>query len=322
MKTGIALRALEELKSMRSLGDLKILLEKSAYVMPRVLGNHARFTDKPPSLQIEPTNNCNLKCICCASQRSSRCRGYMDFGLFTEIIDEASSIGVKRIHLYLLGEPLLHPKIVDMIRFIKSRNMGINIATNGMLMDEEKAELILRSGLNVADHLLFSILGHSKEVHERIMIGAKQERVFSNIYTLLDMRRKLHMRGPIVETVFYMMPENQHEGEEFYQKWHGVVDHVRIVKRISQQFSRFGTEELHRITRRATTCTDLWERMTVYWNGDVTMCVADVNGTNIIGNLRDQSIEHTWKCESLMSIKRLHKERRFFEHPLCSKCDW
>ena len=83
----------------------------------------------------------------------------MDFELFQRIIDEAARVGVKRVHLYLHGEPLLHPQIVDMISYIKSRNLVVHLTTNGMLLDKEKAEAILRSGVNGADHFRISVLG-------------------------------------------------------------------------------------------------------------------------------------------------------------------
>ncbi|GAI91258.1 unnamed protein product, partial [marine sediment metagenome] len=90
----------------------------------------------------------------------------MDFDFFKRIIDDASQIGVKTIHLYLHGESLLHPQLVEMISYIKSKNLEFNLTTNGMLLNKEKIELILHSGVSSADHIVFSILGYSKEVHE------------------------------------------------------------------------------------------------------------------------------------------------------------
>ena len=83
----------------------------------------------------------------------------MKFDLFKKIIDDASQISVMGIDLYLLGEPLLHPQFVEMISYIKSKDLRVNVLTNGMLLNVEKVESILRSGLNIADNITFSMYG-------------------------------------------------------------------------------------------------------------------------------------------------------------------
>jgi MoaA/NifB/PqqE/SkfB family radical SAM enzyme len=72
----------------------------------------------------------------------------MDYSLFKEIIDDAVNIGVKRIRLFLHGEPMLHPEIVEMIAYIKSKDLFVNITTNGMRLDHEKIEAILNTWMN------------------------------------------------------------------------------------------------------------------------------------------------------------------------------
>jgi hypothetical protein len=249
-----------------------------------------------------------------------RARGYMDIGLFRKIIDDASEIGVKRVHLYLHGEPLLNPQIVGMIGYIKSRGLAFTIATNGMLLDREKIEGILSSGVNNSDHFMFSILGHSKVVHEGIMRGVSQEKVKKNLLLFLKLRKLYKLNGPVIETVFYQMPENEHEKKQFYNYWHGIVDHVRICDKISEQFSRFKTKD-NFLPPRSKTCRNLWERMTIFWNGDATLCTADLEGIYIVGSLEKKSIKELWNCEGLLSIRKLHKENKFHDLSLCFNCD-
>ncbi len=89
----------------------------------------------------------------------------MDFDLFRSIVNGASEIGVKRIHLYLHGEPMLHPRIEEMIQFIKSKDLRLSLTTNGMLFDRQRIRNILDSGLDSGDHIIFSLLGLSQETH-------------------------------------------------------------------------------------------------------------------------------------------------------------
>lgn len=311
---------LEELKFIKSVQDLKILCQKVLYLMPRVIRTFDRFTEVPPSLQIEPTNYCNLNCICCPTSRMKRKKGFMDVGLFQKIIDDASTIGVKRIHLYLHGEPMLHPQIVEMISYIKSKAIELHLTTNGMLLNTRNIEAILRSGVNNADHIIFSILGYSKKVHERIMKRVDHDKVLNNVFELLKLRSKHGVNGPVIETILYRMPENETEKNQFMKYWRGKVDHVRSDDTISVHFAEFGKQGID-IPVKKHTCTDLWERMTVFWNGDVTMCEEDIDGSYVLGSLKKQSVKKVWNSQKLRHIKNTHKERQFHRLPLCYRCD-
>jgi radical SAM protein with 4Fe4S-binding SPASM domain len=141
-----------------------------------------------------------------------------------------------------------------------------------------------------------------------------------NLRLLLDLRKRLGVNGPIIETVFYRMPENEHEESKFVREWRGVVDHVRVVGDISQSFSEYKQDGVSRVVRTRT-CMNLWERMTVFWNGDVTMCCQDVDGDCVLGSLNEQSIKEIWHSRRLLAIKRTHENKRFERIPLCHTCD-
>lgn len=244
----------------------------------------------------------------------------MDINLFRRIADDASRIGVKLVFLFLHGEPMLHPRLAQMIRYLKSKGLAFHLTTNGVLLNEEKIRKILGSGVNSADYVSFSILGASKEVHDRIFRREHYDKAVENLSLFLSLRKKLRVNGPVIETVFYRMPENAHEEREFVKKWRGVVDHVRLGGDISQSFSEYKRDG-EQLAVRTDTCLNLWQKMTVFWNGDVTMCCEDVDGDWVLGNLSEQSISEIWNSERLLTIKRIHKEKQLKKLPLCYKCD-
>ena len=322
MKLGWIRYGLEELKFLKTFQDLRLFYkQKLPFIITRIKRNPVRDHEVPPSLQIEPTNHCDLNCISCSRDKSKRKKGYMDYNLFRKIIDDASKIGVRRIHLYLHGEPMLHPRIIDMIENTKSRGIGVTMATNGMLLDEEKIKMLLKSGVNSSDLITFSILGYSREVHERIMKGVDHYRVLKNISNFLKLRKEFKINGPVVETVFYQMPENKHEARKFSKYWQSVVDHVHPVGEISKQFANYKADDIV-IPVRKRTCNNLWERMTIFWNGDVSICCADLDGDFIFGNLENKEIVELWNCEALSRIRNIHRQKEFAKLKLCLMCDW
>lgn len=313
------LYAVEELKFIKSFRDLDTLSHKIRFVLSRKAGSLYGMSKAPLSLQLEPTNWCNVNCICCSAPRSSRKKGYMDWDLFREIIDDAKQLNIQRIRLYLHGESTLHPRIVDMIRYIKTRELTVHVTTNGMLLDREKSEAILRSGISFADHFTFSILGDTEETHNKIMRRSDLKKIRANIDAFLDARNRLGINGPVIETIFHSMPENKYEEEGYQDRWSHVVDHVKYVGRISRSFSDYKKEDPAIV--RTQRCRVIQERMTVFWNGDVTICAQDVDGDYVLGSLSKQSMQEIWNSEQLSFLRKINREKRFSEFPFCAKCD-
>ena len=79
----------------------------------------------PIHLDIEINSTCNLRCIMCfqSSEKSRPEPGYMDFSVFKKIIDEGVIYGLCSIKPTFRGEPLLHPKIVDMVKYAKNKGI-------------------------------------------------------------------------------------------------------------------------------------------------------------------------------------------------------
>lgn len=308
------------MKWVRSFDDFKNLNRKLLFLLLRMKGDFVRGTTVPPSLQIEPTNNCNLRCVCCSGYSNARKRGYMDFALFRRIIDQAAETGVRRVHLYLHGEPLLHPRIGDMIRHIKSRRLALTMATNAMLLNAGKIADVMGPWMTNADYILLSVLGYSKKTHEAIQRGVDHELVVDNIMRLLKYRKTRRLNGPLIETVFYRMQENLAEEDAYREHWRKIVDNARVARE-SEQYAEL-RQGVVSVPVRTKTCTHLWERMSIHWNGDVALCVADIDGKYTLGNLGKTSIGEIWNGEAISGIRESHRKSEFAAVPICAACDW
>ncbi|MBJ6726828.1 radical SAM/SPASM domain-containing protein [Geomesophilobacter sediminis] len=306
------------MRFLRSFKDIRHFYEKIRFLWPRLTGTIVRWTDTPPCIQIEPTAFCNINCLTCGRSDSTRTPGNMDFDLFKKIIDDAADLGIKRILLFLHGEPLLHPRIVEMIRYLKSKDMGFHLTTNGTLLDRAMARTILECGVSSSDYVTFSILGFSKEVHEKVMRGVNHEAVVQNVHDFLELRKASGVNGPVIETVYYASKENRHERDQFLKYWRGVADHAIDGGSVAEAFVSGGLPQVP----RTRTCTQLWERMIVLWNGDVGLCPQDLNGDYLMGNLKEQSIREVWTGDALSRIKRSHYDKNFDAVEICRFCDW
>ena len=71
--------------------------------------------DFPYEINIELTNRCNLSCAMCARPTMEHPLGAMSCELFQKLVEEiAERQPHAYLHLYGIGESLLHPQIFDM----------------------------------------------------------------------------------------------------------------------------------------------------------------------------------------------------------------
>ena len=87
---------------------------------------------------IEITNSCNLKCDFCI-QNSSNVR-FIEEDKFKIILKKLKGY-TNYLYFHILGEPLLHPSIIEIIKIARQNFKGeINICTNGILVDKQSPE--------------------------------------------------------------------------------------------------------------------------------------------------------------------------------------
>ncbi len=99
----------------------------------------------PKNLYIEPTNSCNKNCRYCARTRSQREIHFIDFETAKNIIDQVP----QGINLSLTGngEPLLHPRIYDLIKYATGKGHFVSLITNGTCLTKRNSLRLLDSGL-------------------------------------------------------------------------------------------------------------------------------------------------------------------------------
>ncbi len=309
-------KATRQLQYVHSINDSKIYVRK---ILDAAIHGVREYSGRssPVQLKIEPTNICNADCISCSTKRARRGRGNMPIDLFKKIIDDASQLRVRSVALYIHGEPLLHPQIGDMLSYIKEKGIAFYIRTNGSALSGRKAEEILSAGVDFTDHVTVSILGLSKQVHEKVMGKIQHEKVVENVLRFIEMRNERGLKGPILDVIFYEMPENKHEKEAFVDYWSGKVDRV-LMGETSVSFANYNSDKQPTIVRTHS-CSEI-RNMWVLWNGDVTLCYQDINGEYNFGNLEHQSISEVWNSDKLVNIRQSHKRKEFSGIPICSHC--
>jgi len=104
-----------------------------------------------------------------------------------------------------MGEPLLNPELPQMIRYVKSLGTRTHITTNGFMLDKNKCQSIIDSGI---DSIAISINAATDELYEEIMIGGNLKRVKNNIFELNKILGNLPDKKPTLEISSVITPKN------------------------------------------------------------------------------------------------------------------
>jgi len=89
-------------------------------------------------LYLEITNRCNLNCKMCFKQSWEDEEGDMEMGLFEKMLNDTAEFpDLKMIYFGGIGEPLVHPSFMEMVREIRKRGISVGVSTNGFLVTDE-----------------------------------------------------------------------------------------------------------------------------------------------------------------------------------------
>lgn len=118
-----------------------------------------RLPSKPLTLLLLLNRGCNLRCRFCDLWQEHI---HMPRERVLNLLGEAAQIGTRTL-VITGGEPLLHPHLPELVRAARGLGMGVNITTNGTLLDRHYLSLV-DAGVQ---SLSFSIDGLSA-THDRL----------------------------------------------------------------------------------------------------------------------------------------------------------
>lgn len=267
----------------------------------------------PIHIDLESASGCNLKCKMCFQSFNPPPSGFMDMELFKKIINEGTAKGLCSIKLQYRGEPLLHPKLPEMVKYAKEKGViEVMFNTNGTLLDEEKAKAFIDANL---DKIIFSIDGHTPEVYEKIRIGGKFKTVLENVKRLKELRDATGKRKPYIRVQMVDMPENHQYVKDYIKFWSQYADYVAI-----EDLNDYHKTPIKNPPKSDFCCAQLWQRMMVRYDGQVTACCGDIYGEYPIGDANKSTIEELWLGPKMTAIREQHKKGRSDIYNMCVTC--
>jgi len=272
----------------------------------------------PLLLMLEVTNACNLKCKMCANHKMTRPKGMMSKDLGIKVIQEAAQIGIREIALYTTGEPLLYPHLETLIVEAKKNNIYCYLTSNGLLLDQDKVNMLCRSGL---DSFKFSIDGSNKEEYESIRRGGNFETLLNNVQLLRDTRDRNNSKLKII-CAMVIIEENQNHPKEFKKLFEHIADDILISKAVNlggKYMNNLFNERI--LNNELCPCRLLWDRIIINYDGKVTACCIDFDAELVYGDYKHNTLKTIWNNKLIRSWRKKHLLGKLETMPLCNACD-
>ena len=294
----------------------------SNYILKRSNCNYM-----PIRLWVEITSRCNLKCRLCVNKDiPPSLKGDMDFDLYKKIINEAAG-SVYDINLFHRGEPLLHPKLIPIISYAKSRGIKTRIHTNATLLNPELSKKIILSGL---DLISFSFDGYTKKTYEKNRIGASYEKSLNNIIDFLRIKKELKSKKPftIIQVMEFDDKLSSKEIMEQKKKFIENLENLSLDKLIIRKPHNWGglleidgVEKVNTRNSKLIPCTFPWYSLTIFYNGKVYLCPQDFEGKILIGYVNKNSLKEIFNSKVIKDIRKKFKSGKIIEVTPCKDCD-
>jgi len=299
-----------------------------------------KFKITPLCLDIEVASICDLACPFCCREYVATPDKIINEQFCYDLIDQASEMQIPSIKFNLRGEPLLHPKLPNFIKYAKKQGiLETIINTNATNLNKKLAIKLIESGL---DLIIYSFDGGTKETYEKMRPGrfkANQfEKVYENIKNFHKMKKKLSSKFPYTKIQMIMTKDTSTEINSFFELFSDYVDDVTTTPYLerggnlddlnSNELKKYkellnnnnlpmGTHYIKdifgniQISKGRIPCEQPYQRLLVTYEGKVAMCCEDWGAKHPVGYVDQKTFNN--KKDYLEVMKRVKENKKGFE---------
>jgi radical SAM protein with 4Fe4S-binding SPASM domain len=275
---------------------------------------------RPKYLVFESTSQCQFRCEICgaAAAHRSRLRGLMDWDLFQHLVEQAVRLRPERVYLHAFGEPLLHPRIVDMVEALSRRGLATELVTNGDLLTPQLARQLRSAGLFELgiSHPNISPLNYqtcrgcppSADLDARISEAVAEWEGHS---------RRVSIR---CLTIRKLLGKGSEETAVFLNRWLNTPGVDLVVFHGYLPWPKHVCPDLvDFLLAKPRRCQVGMRSLSVLWDGVITPCSYDAEAQIKLGRAPQDSLAEIYNGSALRQLRRQWMARRGLPE-LCQRC--
>ncbi len=267
---------------------------------------------------------CNARCQNCPYTNSKirndyKDKPFMPEDTFKTIAGQCGEYGAW-IRLSGGGEPMLHPKAVELVEYAKKAGAKVGLITNGSLFTENNSRRLLESQIDMIE---FSVDAADPETYRKVRKGLNWGVLLKNVKRMVTLRNKLKGRTKVIASGVNQKGVDIGKVEKF---WSPIVDNFQKRKYLTWGITnpaRSADPEPYLPLDKHVPCPFLFERLNIDSRGKVMVCGFDIAANTDMGNVREKSIKDIWHGDGFEHFRRMHLSGRGNEIEICRNCpDW
>jgi radical SAM protein with 4Fe4S-binding SPASM domain len=283
---------------------------------------------------VEITSICNLAChFCPPVKRESQFISPQDFA---DRLDQIKP-HTNYIYLHVKGEPLLHPRIDELLDIAADKGFKVNMTTNGTLLGKSGHKLLDKPALRQINFSLHSFDGHHGIDEANRMAKADYIRSVVTYAKEIASRQKV-----IISFRLWNLAREQVGGEEYARNREVLailetmfeldgpigerINHsqgLKLADRIylNQDYEFVWPDLDEQEDQGRGFCHALRNQAAILANGTVVPCCLDGEGVINLGNVKSQTFSEILEGERATRLYDGFSNRMVVEE-LCRKCDY
>lgn len=246
----------------------------------------------PTYIELELTTRCQLDCLFCPRHSYTPNRPDISSALVDTLIAEFSQQSLPlALALGGLGEPLMHPNFLDIVRRLASiTNLKrIFVETNGLLLTPDLSREL--EALREKIHIIINLSAMTQEAYTELH-RPDDAQTFTTVISHLNwLSENIADLADFATLQILKIRQTEEIIDSFHKKWQDKGFHVLLQKQntFAGAVQDFRFSDLTPLERFP--CWHLKRDMVIWSDGNVPVCKQELAGDHVLGQIADNKGE-------------------------------
>lgn len=278
-------------------------------------------------MNIEISNICNFQCSFCPPVE--RNKKMMSIDLFEKAIQQVAPL-TDLVCFHLMGDPLVHPHLEELVLICEKHNVKIFFVTNGYLLKPQHNELLSKKIFHQINFSLHSFFDNYPEKDSTLYLN----KIFQFTDRAMEVNPDLYINYRLwnLADIYGKNTDNLSMLRSIESKYNFKFNpDIDVTKQKSYHiknrlYLHFDTQFIWPSLTLPTlgekgTCYGLTSHFGIHADGTVVPCCLDKEANISLGNLVEHDIETILNSDKAKRIYNGFKQNKLVE-TLCQKCQY
>lgn len=291
---------------------------------------------------LEVTKNCNFNCIHCYLGNKSEEKDNLSKNDILQLINNLDSLGVMDV-VITGGEPFLNKDLLEILEYIKKKNIGISILTNGSLLNKKIISQLSRLKIK---RISISLESHKKNIFGKIRGPENFDKVISGIKLAINAKlpleinvvlfdglnntklhlksffrylKKLGLKRKNIDCDIFLPVGCGKNIKKFVLDAKDTMDNLNFAKDAIFGKTKRILKKNPNIIISNSFCGLGREMVYIASNGDVFLCPGFIQKDWLLGNIKKTTLKEIWENSDKLKYFR---QKEYLKDSKCNSCKY